>query len=75
MNWKVVATVIVALAVGFGVLLRIATRVPQPPEQQLFINGSIMTMDGDNRVVEALATRGDRIEAVGSTEEIMALAQ
>tara|TARA_R110001599_G_scaffold353231_1_gene590993 strand:- start:70930 stop:72639 length:1710 start_codon:yes stop_codon:yes gene_type:complete len=75
MNWKVVAAVIVALAVGFGVLLRIATRLPQPPEQQLFINGSILTMDGDNRVVEALATRGDRIEAVGSTEDIMALAE
>ena len=75
MNWKVVAAVIVALVVGFGVLLRIATRVPQPPDQQLFINGSILTMDGDNRVVEALATRGDRIEAVGSTEDIMALAE
>ena len=60
--------------VGFGVLFQMATRLPQPPEHQLFINGSVLTMDADNRVVQALATRGDRIEAVGSTEEIMALA-
>lgn len=75
MNWKTISAVIVALVVGFGVLLRIATRLPEPPDQQLFINGSVLTMDENNRVVEALATRGDRIEAVGSTEDIMALAE
>ena len=74
MNWKMVTAVIAALVIGFGVIFRMATRLPQPPEQQLFINGTVLTMDVDNRVVEALATRGDRIEAVGSTEEIMALA-
>lgn len=75
MNWKSILVVIAALVVGFGVLIRIATRPPEPPAQQLFINGNVLTMDADNRIVEALATRDDRIEAVGSTEEIMALAQ
>jgi predicted amidohydrolase YtcJ len=74
MNWKMITAIIAALVIGSGVLFRMATRLPQPPEHQLFINGSVLTMDVDNRVVEALATRGDRIEAVGSTEEIMALA-
>jgi predicted amidohydrolase YtcJ len=74
MNWKMITAIIAALVLGFGVLFQMATRLPQPPEHQLFINGSVLTMDVDNRVVEALATRGDRIEAVGSTEEIMALA-
>ena len=74
MNWKSILVVIAALVVGFGVLIRIATRPPEPPAQQLFINGNVLTMDADNRIVEALATRDDRIEAVGSTEEIMALA-
>lgn len=74
MNWKVFAAVAAALVIGFSVLIGIAIRLPQPPQQQLFINGTVVTMDQDNRVVQALATRGDRIEAVGSTEEIMALA-
>jgi predicted amidohydrolase YtcJ len=56
-------------------LVRIATRPPEPPAQQLFINGNVLTMDAENRIVEALAVRDDRIEAVGSTEEIMALAR
>jgi len=74
MNWKSIVAVAAALIVGFGVLVRIATRPPEPPAQQLFINGNVMTMDADNRIVEALAVRADRIEAVGSTAEIMALA-
>ena len=51
-----------------------ATRLPAPPEHQVFINGDVLTMDADNRVVEAISLRGDRIEAVGSTAEIMAVA-
>ncbi len=75
MKWKTILAVVLALVVGFGVLVRIATRLPAPPDHQLFINGNILTMDSDNRVVEAIAVRADRIEAVGSTQEIMALAQ
>ena len=73
MNWKTILVVIAALSVGFGVLIRIATRLPEPPSHQVFINGDVLTMDGDNRVVEALSVRGDRIEAVGTTDQIMAL--
>ena len=65
MNWKSIVAVAAALIVGFGVLVRIATRPPEPPAQQLFINGNVMTMDANNRIVEALAVRADRIEAVG----------
>jgi predicted amidohydrolase YtcJ len=72
-NWKTILVVIAALSVGFGVLIRIATRLPEPPSHQVFINGDVLTMDGDNRVVEALSVRGDRIEAVGTTDQIMAL--
>lgn len=75
MNWKSIVAVAAALIVGFGVLVRIATRPPEPPAQQLFINGNVLTMDANNRIVEALAVRADRIEAVGSTGEIMALAE
>jgi predicted amidohydrolase YtcJ len=74
MNWKTIVVVMVALAVGLGVLFRIATRVPAPPEHQVFINGEVLTMDAENRVVEAVSVRRDRIEAVGTTAEIMNLA-
>ena len=75
MNWKTILAVIAALLIGIAVLIRIATRLPEPPEQQLFINGTVLTRDAYNRGVEALATRGDRIEAVGTSEDIMALAE
>ena len=75
MKWKTIAVVALALLVGFGVVLRLGTRLPQAPAHQVFINGTLLTMDADNRVVEAIAVRGDRIEAVGSTDEIMALVE
>jgi predicted amidohydrolase YtcJ len=73
MNWKSILLVLVALFAGVGMLLKIATRIPAPPEHQVFINGDILTMDADNRIVEAISVRGERIEALGTTDEIMAL--
>ncbi len=45
MNWKTALVVLLALITGVGVLFRIATRVPQPPAHQVFINGDVLTMD------------------------------
>ncbi|HEY7776886.1 MAG TPA: amidohydrolase family protein, partial [Kineobactrum sp.] len=73
MNWKTGAAILLALIVGLATLFRIATRLPVPPEHQVFINGEVITMDADNRVVQALSVRGDRIEAAGNTADIMAL--
>ena len=73
MNWKSLLLVLLALVVGVGVLVKIALRTPVPPEHQVFINGDILTMDVGNSVVQALSTRGELIEALGTTEEIMAL--
>ncbi len=73
MNWKAAGAVALALVVGLVLVVRMATRMPPTPDHQVFINGIVLTMDADNTVASALATRGDRIEAVGSTEDIMAL--
>ncbi len=73
MKWKTLLLVLLALGFGVGVLLKIAIRTPQPPLHQVFINGNILTMDSNNSIAQALSTRRERIEAVGSTEEIMAL--
>lgn len=36
----------------------------------VFINGEVITLDNNNRVVEAVAVKGNRILAVGTNEEI-----
>ncbi|MCB1841333.1 MAG: amidohydrolase [Halioglobus sp.] len=72
MKWKIAAAVALTLLVGLGVLFKIATRTPAPPEHQVFINGNVLTMDADNRIVEAISVRGDLIESVGSTQDVMA---
>ncbi len=43
----------------------------RPPASQLFINGTVLTMDAKNTVAEALAIEGERIIAVGSNREIL----
>lgn len=73
MNWKSALLVVLALLAGLGVLVKIAIRVPAPPEHQVFINGDVLTMDKDNRIAQAISVRADRIEAVGTTDEMMAL--
>ena len=45
----------------------------EPPTQRVFVNGQVLTMDADNSVAQAIALRGDRIEAVGGDEDIRAL--
>jgi len=60
----------VVLAVAGGVILE---RSQQPPRHRVFVNGRILTMDSANTIAEAISLRADRIEAVGSNEEIDAL--
>ena len=75
MNWKTAILVLVVLLSGVAVLVKIATRLPTPPEHQVFINAQVLTMDAQNRIVEAVSVRGEQIEAVGSSDEIMALVE
>ncbi len=75
MSWKTILVILLAFVTGVGVLLRIALRVPEPPAHQVLINGDVLTMDAENRIVEAISVRADRIEALGTTDEIMALVE
>ncbi len=59
----VLAAAIVAGAFG----LRSALLRPGPV---LYVGGPILTMDSENRVVEALAVDGDRVAAAGSEAEL-----
>jgi len=73
-NWKIVLAVCATLFAGFFLLFKMATRLPPAPAHQVFVNGEVLTMDSANRVVEAISIRDDRIEAVGSSEAMLALA-
>ncbi|MDP4918253.1 MAG: amidohydrolase family protein, partial [Haliea sp.] len=73
MSWKTWVLLGLAFAAGFSTLFSIATRPPAPPEHQVFINGEVLTMDAENRVAQALSVRSDRIEMLGTNEQIMAL--
>ena len=46
---------------------------PSPAEQRVFINGSILTMNTNDDIVEAILIEKDRIISVGSTKDILAL--
>jgi len=65
--------ILAVFSVAVAVLFKMATRLPQAPGHQVFIHGNVLTMDAENRIVEALSVRGDKIEALGSSEEILKL--
>ncbi len=73
MTWRTALVVLVALASGFAVVLKIALRDPEPPAHQVFVNGDVLSMDAHNTVAQAISIRGGTIEAVGATDDIMAL--
>ncbi|MDX1390695.1 MAG: Asp-tRNA(Asn)/Glu-tRNA(Gln) amidotransferase subunit GatC, partial [Acidobacteriota bacterium] len=57
------------------VIASVGCRAPRPLEaDRVLVNGNIITVDARDSVVEALAIRGGRIVAVGTTAEIEALA-
>jgi len=73
MSFRVGALVLTTFVLGLYVLFSIATRPPEAPEHQVFVNGIVLTMDEESRVFEAVSVRGDRIEKSGSSETILAL--
>lgn len=73
MSFRVGALVLTTFVVGLYVLFSIATRPPEAPGHQVFVNGVVLTLDEDNRVFEAVSVRGDRIEQLGNSETILGL--
>lgn len=64
--------VLAAFVAGIAVLFSILTRTPVGPAHQVFFNGTVLTMDSDNQIAEAVSVRDGRIERVGSSEDILA---
>lgn len=73
MSLRIGALVLTAFVAGLYVLFSIATRPPEAPAHQVFVNGTVLTMDADNRIFEAVSVRGDRIDQLGNSETILGL--
>jgi len=64
-------------AAGIGAaLLSVSSpaQTPKPHAERVFVNGKIWTADDARPAAEALAIRGDKLVAVGTTEEVQKLA-
>ena len=73
MTYKTGLMVAAAFIAGIYVLFSIATRPPEGASHQVYVDGVVITMDANNTVAEAMSVRDGRIEAVGSSEAILAL--
>ncbi|MHC4422718.1 MAG: amidohydrolase [Planctomycetota bacterium] len=62
------------LSVVPAAVLGLGRRLFGAPRRTLYIGGPILTMDPEDRIVEALGVEGDRIAAVGSGAELEAWA-
>ena len=58
------------LAVLLGFPVSIAAQTPQAPPDLILLNGKVFTADPAKPSAEAVAIRGDRIIATGSSVEI-----
>jgi len=50
---------------GIAVLFAIVTRPASAPLHEIYVNGTVLTMDASDRIVEAVSVRNGRIDAVG----------
>lgn len=70
MSWRVCLAVVAFLAAWLSLSALAAER----PVDLVLVNGNVFTADPENPSAEAIAIRGDRIAAVGTSEEIERLA-
>ncbi len=74
MNWRVTLLISLALLGGFAVLFAIVTRPIAAPPHEIYVNGTVLTMDSDNRIAEAVSVRDGVIDAVGGSEAMLSTA-
>jgi predicted amidohydrolase YtcJ len=74
MNWRVTTLILLALAGGFAVLFAIITRPIAAPQHEIYVNGTVLTMNLENHIAEAVSVRDGVIEAVGGSEAMLATA-
>ena len=70
---KTLMKVVLVLVVVMGFSMWWFVTPSAPPEHRVFINGQVLSMDGSNRIFEALSVRGEHIDRLGDSGEIGAL--
>jgi predicted amidohydrolase YtcJ len=58
------------LLVVVAIIAYIKIQPVQPPASQAFINGTVLTMDAQNSIAEAIVIENDKIVAVGSLRKV-----
>lgn len=66
---------IIVSGIATALALFVQQAVAQNTADTIFLNGKVLTVDADFSVVEAVAVSGNTIAAVGTNEEIRALAE
>ena len=74
MNWRIIILILLTLVGSFSVLLAIVMRPIVAPQHEIYVNGTILTMNAENQVVEAVSVRDGVIDAVGGSEAMLAKA-
>ena len=74
MNWRVSILILLVFMAGIAVLFAIVTRPASAPLHEIYVNGTVLTMDASDRIVEAVSVRNGRIDAVGGSEALLAAA-
>lgn len=64
---------LLVLIVAVSVTIAIMVHRPAPPDSQAFVNGTVLTMNPNNDIAQAVLVERERITAVGSRAEIEAL--
>ena len=72
LNIRITLLILIAFMSGMGVLVAILTRPPAAPQQAIYLNGVVITMDAVNTVAEAVLVREGQIEAVGTSDALLA---
>jgi predicted amidohydrolase YtcJ len=71
MKIRVYLLILISFMVGVVVLVAILTRPPVAPQQEIYVNGLVITMDASNTLAEAVLVREGVIAAVGDSADLL----